>query len=140
MCRVNGIRLPVNAKYYIMKAALLSIGLLILSNSFMTLAWYGHLKFFAKSDGHSPSLFLVILFSWGLAFFEYCFQVPANRIGFMENGGPFNLVQLKVIQEAITLIIFVLFSLIFFKNIRFGWNQLVGFGFLICAVYFIFRK
>jgi uncharacterized protein (DUF486 family) len=137
---VIGLRIPANAKFLIMKAALLSIGLLLLSNSFMTLAWYGHLKFFSKNAAHSPALFIVILFSWGLAFFEYCFQVPANRIGFTENGGPFNLVQLKVIQEAITLFVFVLFSLIFYKNLRFGWNQLVGFGFLIGAVYFIFRK
>lgn len=123
-----------------MKAALSTIGLLILSNSFMTLAWYGHLKFFCKNATHNPSLFLIILISWGLAFFEYCFQVPANRIGFNEEGGPFDLVQLKVIQEVITLIIFTVFSLIFFKNISFRWNHFVAFGLLVGAVYFIFKK
>jgi len=116
-----------------------TIGLLFLSNAFMTMAWYGHLKFFGK-NGHQAALWLIVLFSWGLAFFEYCFQVPANRIGFAENGGPFTLVQLKVIQEAITLIVFVVFSLLFFKNITFTINHLIGFAFLIAAVYFIFKK
>lgn len=123
-----------------MKAALFTIGLLILSNTFMTLAWYGHLKFFGKNSGHTPALFVIILISWGLAFFEYCFQVPANRIGFNEEGGPFSLMQLKVIQEVITLIIFTIFSLIFFKNIELRWNHFVAFGLLVLAVYFIFRK
>jgi len=123
-----------------MKAALLTIGLLILSNTFMTLAWYGHLKFFGKNAAHSPALFVIILISWGVAFFEYCFQVPANRVGFNENGGPFNLVQLKVIQEVITLLIFTVFSLVFFKNIELRWNHLVAFGLLVLAVYFIFKK
>ena len=123
-----------------MKPALFTIGLLILSNAFMTLAWYGHLKFFGKTAGHSPALFVIILISWGLAFFEYCFQVPANRIGFEENGGPYTLVQLKVIQEVITLIVFTIFSLIFFKNIQFKWNHFVAFGLLVGAVYFIFKK
>jgi len=116
-----------------------TIGLLFLSNAFMTMAWYGHLKFFGK-NGHQTALWLIVLFSWGLAFFEYCFQVPANRIGFAENGGPFTLVQLKVIQEAITLIVFMVFSLLFFKNITFTINHLIGFVFLVAAVYFIFKK
>jgi len=116
-----------------------TIGLLFLSNAFMTMAWYGHLKFFGK-NGHQAALWLIVLFSWGLAFFEYCFQVPANRIGFAENGGPFTLVQLKVIQEAITLIVFMAFSLLFFKNITFTINHLIGFAFLVAAVYFIFKK
>ncbi len=106
----------------------------------MTLAWYGHLKFFGKQGGSHPGLFVIILISWGLAFFEYCFQVPANRIGFSEEGGPFSLVQLKVVQEVITLIVFTIFSLIFFKNIEFRWNHLVAFALLIGAVYFIFKK
>src|SRR5215471_7016104 len=105
-----------------MKPALLTIGLLILSNAFMTMAWYGHLKFFGRHGGSTPTLFVIILISWGLAFFEYCFQVPANRIGFEENGGPFTLVQLKVIQEVITLTVFTIFSVIFFKNQSLGWN------------------
>jgi len=123
-----------------MKSALITIGLLILSNTFMTLAWYGHLKFFGKNAGNSPALFVIILISWGIAFFEYCFQVPANRIGFDENGGPFNLVQLKVIQEVITLLVFTIFSLVFFKNIELRWNHFVAFGLLVLAVYFIFKK
>jgi len=116
-----------------------TIGLLFLSNAFMTMAWYGHLKFFGR-NGYQAALWVIVLFSWGLAFFEYCFQVPANRIGFAANGGPFSLVQLKVIQEAITLIVFMIFSLVFFKDIRFTINHLIGFGFLILAVYFIFKK
>jgi uncharacterized protein (DUF486 family) len=88
----------------------------------------------------SLGIFSIILISWGIAFFEYCFQVPANRIGFREYGGPFNLWQLKVIQEVITLIVFVLFTLIFFKNETFRMNHVIGFCLLILAVYFIFKK
>ena len=116
-----------------------TIGLLVLSNIFMNLAWYGHLKFFGKG-GHAAALWMIILLSWGLAFFEYCFQVPANRIGFEANGGPFSLVQLKVLQEAITLIVFMGVSAFLFKNIHFTINHLIGFGFLVLAVYFIFKK
>ena len=117
-----------------------TIGLLFLSNAFMTLAWYGHLKIFNKDGGHSSTpLWMIILVSWGLAFFEYCFQVPANRIGSSEMGGPFNLVQLKIIQEVITLVVFMIFSVVVFKNIHFTYNHLIGFGFLVCAVYFIFK-
>ena len=123
-----------------MKKILLTIGLLFLSNTFMTFAWYGHLKFKNMNWFSSLGLFSVILLSWGIAFFEYCFQVPANRIGFEENGGPFNLWQLKVIQEVITLIVFTLFSVFFFKNETLRVNHLIGFGFLILAVYFIFKK
>jgi hypothetical protein len=82
----------------------------------------------------------IIFISWGIALFEYSFQVPANRIGFSENGGPFSLWQLKVIQEVITLVVFTAFTLIFFKNETFRINHLIGFGFLILAVYFIFKK
>lgn len=119
---------------------LTTIALLILSNVFMTLAWYGHLKFKELKWFENTGLFAIILVSWGLAFFEYCFQVPANRIGYQEQGGPFNLMQLKVIQEVITLSVFVLFSLVVFKNETFRWNHIVGFCFLILAVYFIFKK
>jgi uncharacterized protein len=119
---------------------LYTIGLLVLSNSFMTLAWYGHLKFKQMSFFHNFGLFAVILISWSIAFLEYCFQVPANRIGYQAYGGPFQLVQLKVIQEVITLIIFVIFSLVVFKNETFKLNHLVGFLFLILAVYFIFKN
>jgi uncharacterized protein len=117
-----------------------TIALLVLSNSFMTLAWYGHLKFRSMKWFDALPLIVVILISWGIALFEYFFQVPANRIGFKENGGPFTLVQLKVIQEVITLIVFTIFTLIAFKNETFRLNQLIGFVFLILAVYFVFKK
>ena len=118
----------------------ISIGLLIIANIFMTLAWYGHLKFKELRWFENAGLITIILISWGLALIEYCFQVPANKIGFNDNGGPFTLMQLKVIQEVITLAIFVIFSLLFFKNETFRWNHAVGFCFLILAVYFIFKK
>ncbi|QRR01965.1 DMT family protein [Dyadobacter sandarakinus] len=118
----------------------LTIGLLILSNTFMTLAWYGHLKFKELGWFQKSGILTIILVSWGIALFEYCFQVPANRIGFKENGGPFSLMELKVIQEVITLVIFTIFTLLFFKTETFRWNHLVGFVFLVLAVYFIFRK
>ncbi len=82
----------------------------------------------------------IVLISWGIALFEYIFQVPANRLGFKENGGPFSLVELKVVQEAITLTVFTVFTLVFFKNEVLRWNHLVGFVFLVLAVYFIFKK
>ncbi len=119
--------------------ALTTILLLVISNTFMTLAWYGHLKFKDMSWGKELGLFAIILISWGLAFFEYLFQVPANRIGFKDTGGPFTLVQLKTIQEAITLVIFMLFSMIVFKQ-RFEWNHILGFCLLILAVFVIFKK
>jgi uncharacterized protein (DUF486 family) len=122
-----------------MKGAL-TIVLLILSNTFMTLAWYGHLKFKEMKWSESLPLFTIILISWGIAFFEYLLQVPANRIGFRAYGGPFSLVQLKILQEVITLTVFVIFSLLVFKNETFRINHLIGFLFLILAVYFIFKK
>ncbi len=103
--------------------------LLTISNVFMTFAWYGHLRFKNKA------LFLVILVSWLIAFFEYCFQVPANRIGY----GTYNAVQLKTIQEVITLVVFSVFSVLYLKE-NFRWNYLIGFVFIILAVFFIFRK
>lgn len=120
--------------------AFYTILLLICSNTFMTLAWYGHLKLKETGKLAGISLFVVILMSWGIAFFEYLFQVPANRIGFSENGGPFSLWQLKVIQEAITLIVFTVFMFLFFKNQPLRWNHLAGFVLLIGAVYLIFKK
>ena len=123
-----------------MKRIILTISLLVISNIFMTLAWYGHLKLKEMNKLVGVSLFVVILLSWGVAFFEYLFQIPANRIGFSENGGPFNLWQLKVIQEVITLVVFTGFMFIFFKNEPLRWNHLVGFVLLIFAVYFIFKK
>jgi len=117
-----------------------TILLLTLSNTFMTFAWYGHLKFKDMKWSQNLGLISIILISWGIALFEYILQVPANRMGFKEQGGPFSLMQLKVIQEVITLTVFVIFSLVFFKNETFRWNHFVGFVFLVLAVYFIFRK
>lgn len=117
-----------------------TIGLLILSNIFMTLAWYGHLKFSELKGFQKLGLVAIIFISWGIALFEYFCQVPANRIGFKENGGPFSLVQLKVIQEVITLVVFTVFTLLAFKNETLKWNHIVGFIFLVLAVYFIFKK
>lgn len=106
-----------------------AILLLVCSNVFMTFAWYGHLKY-----RHAP-LFTVILISWGIAFVEYCFQVPANRIGSYQ----FSVAQLKTIQEVITLVVFAVFSVFFLKE-EFKWNYMVGFCFIILAVFFIFKK
>lgn len=117
-----------------------TIFLLLLSNTFMTFAWYGHLKFKDMKWLENTGLMGAILISWGIAFFEYCLQVPANRIGFRENGGPFSLMELKVIQEVITLSVFVVFSTVLFKNETFRWNHLVGLLFLVLAVYFVFKK
>jgi len=120
--------------------SLLTILLLMLSNTFMTLAWYGHLKFKDMKWSENIGLASIIFISWGIALFEYILQVPANRIGYRENGGPFSLVQLKVIQEVITLVVFIVFSIVFFKTESFRLNHLIGFAFLVLAVYFIFKK
>jgi len=117
-----------------------SIALLVLSNIFMTLAWYGHLQMKNSSWIHKWGLLGVILLSWGLALFEYIFQVPANRIGHESHGGPFNLFQLKVIQEVISLLVFTIIAVYFFKTEKFTWNYAIAFIFLILAVYFVFRK
>lgn len=117
-----------------------SILLLVTSNTFMTFAWYGHLKFKEFKWFSTLPFVAVVLISWGIALFEYFFQVPANRIGYKEYGGPFTLVELKVIQEVITLVVFMLFSFLLFKNESFRLNHLIGFCFLILAVYFIFKK
>ncbi len=103
--------------------------LLIISNVFMTFAWYGHLRH------KNCALWLVIIVSWLIAFFEYCFQVPANRFG----HEVYNVVQLKTIQEVITLIIFSLFSVLYLRE-QFRWNYLIGFVFIVLAVFFIFKK
>ena len=116
-----------------------SVLLLILSNIFMTFAWYGHLKMREYSWFESLPLIGVIAFSWAIAFFEYCLQVPANRLGFRESGGPFDIMQLKVIQEVITLVVFTVFTVIAFK-MELKWNHLAAFCCLILAVYFIFKK
>ena len=114
--------------------------LLILSNVFMTLAWYGHLQFKNFPTLKSLGLIAVILISWGLAFFEYIFQVPANKIGYRENGGPFSLFELKTIQEAVSLIVFTLITVYIFRTEKMAWNHLVGFMLIVLAVFFIFKK
>lgn len=119
---------------------LYTVILLMMSNTFMTVAWYGHLKLKTMSRYENIGLFMVILMSWGIAFFEYMLQVPANRIGFRETGGPFSLVELKVIQEVISITVFTVFTLIVFRNEHFRLNHLIGFFFLVLAVYFIFKK
>lgn len=114
--------------------------LLIFSNVFMTVAWYGHLKMREEFSWFaSLPLIGVIAFSWAVAFFEYCLQVPANRIGFKDNGGPFDIMQLKVIQEVITLTVFTVFSALAFKT-ELRWNHFVAFVLLVLAVYLIFKK
>ncbi len=120
--------------------AIWTILLLVVSNIFMTFAWYGHLKLQEMKVTTNWPLIGVILLSWGIALLEYCFQVPANRIGFRENGGPFSLTQMKVIQEVITLIIFTIFTVVAFKGESFHWNHLAAFVCLILAVYFVFMK
>lgn len=120
--------------------ATLTISLLVLSNIFMTIAWYGQLKLKDYAWFSGLSLFKVILFSWFIAFFEYLVMVPANKMGFEGNGGPFSLWQLKVIQEVITLVIFTIFTLVAFKTETLRTNHIIGFVFLVLAVYFIFKK
>jgi len=115
----------------------LTVLMLICSNAFMTLAWYGHIVF--KSKLERWGLALIVLMSWGVALFEYCFQVPANRLGSAEYGGPFTLWQLKVMQEVITLIVFSCFVLFFHRQETLQWNHLAGFACLVLAVYFLFK-
>ena len=117
-----------------------SITLLIIANCFMTLAWYGHLQFSKIPWLAKIGIIGVILISWGIALFEYCFQVPANRIGYMNNGGPFNLFHLKLIQEIVSLVVFVFFAVFVFKTDKLEWNYIVGFLLIILAAFFIFKK
>lgn len=117
-----------------------SIALLVLSNVFMTIAWYGHLRVKEFSWFSTLPLFGIIILSWGIAFFEYCCQVPANRIGYQGNGGPFSLIQLKVIQEVISLSVFVVFTTLVFKNESFRWNHIAAFLLMVAAVYLVFKK
>lgn len=123
-----------------MKQIILTIVLLVVANVFMTFAWYGHLKLQSSGISTNWPLYAVILFSWGIALIEYFFQVPANRIGFDGNGGPFSLIQLKVMQEVITLLIFTGFTLVFFKDTQIKWNHIVSFILLVGAVYFAFKN
>ena len=132
--------------------AFYTILLLIVSNVFMTFAWYGHLKLQEMKVISNWPLYAVILFSWMIALAEYSFQIPANRIGFIGNGGPFSLMQLKVIQtvivqairkviqEVVTLIIFTIFTTVLFKGESLHWNHFAAFVCLVLAVYFVFYK
>ncbi len=117
-----------------------TILLLVVSNIFMTFAWYGNLKLTEMKVITDWPLILIILASWCVALLEYLVMVPANRIGSDVNGGPFNLVQLKVIQEVISLIVFMIITLKVFKMGTFSWNHAIGFGFMVLAVYFCFKK
>lgn len=119
---------------------LYTVLLLIGSNIFMTLAWYGHLKLQQMNISNSWPLIAVIVFSWAIAFFEYSLQVPANKIGFVDNGGPFNLMQLKVIQEVISLTVFTIVASVMFQGEQLHWNHFAAFACLVAAVYFVFLK
>ena len=119
---------------------IVTILLLVVSNILMTFAWYGNLKLEEMKITTDWPLFLIILASWGVALFEYSFMIPANRIGFVERGGPFNLMQLKVIQEVVSLTVFTLIATFIFKGQPIQWNHIVAFGCLILAVFFVFLK
>lgn len=120
--------------------ALYTVLLLVCSNVFMTLAWYGHLKLNQAGISTHWPLIGVIGFSWAIAFVEYCFMVPANHIGFVDNGGPFTLMQLKVIQEVVSLIVFCVIANLLFQGQSLHWNHLAAFICLVLAVYFVFMK
>ena len=121
-----------------MNPAITTILLLIISNLFMTFAWYGHLKLQSSGISSNWPSWGVILFSWGIALAEYSFMIPANRIGFSGNGGPFSLMQLKVIQEAVTLVIFTIVVMFVFGGETLRWNHILAFLLLIMAVYLMF--
>jgi uncharacterized protein len=120
--------------------SLYTILLLIASNTFMTIAWYGHLKFRDIALLKNLGLVGAILVSWLIALIEYSLMIPANRLGSNLNGGPFNMWQLKIIQEVISVSVFVIFTLIFFKHENFRLNHLIGFALLIASLYFFFKK
>jgi hypothetical protein len=123
-----------------MSRALSTILLLTASNTFMTIAWYGHLRYKDISFLKNTGMITAILISWGIALIEYSLMVPANKLGSSINGGPFNMWQLKLIQEVISISVFVVFTLLFFKTDTLKWNHLIGFLFLIGAIYFFFKK
>ena len=112
-----------------MQTAIITVILLVISNVFMTLAWYGHLRLQQTGMSSNWPLYAVILFSWGIA---------ANRMGFQGNGGPFSLVQLKVLQEAITLVVFTVVAMVMFQGVTLRWNHIAAFVLLIAAVYLVF--
>ncbi|MBD5176741.1 MAG: DMT family protein [Bacteroidales bacterium] len=121
-----------------MKTAIITVILLIISNVFMTFAWYGHLKMKSMGIGENWPLYLIILLSWGMALVEYCFMIPANKIGFHENGGPFSLFQLKIIQEVLSLTVFTLIAMICFQGEKLQWNHIASYICLMGAVVFAF--
>lgn len=121
-------------------SGLWTILLLVASNVFMTFAWYGHLKLDEMGVTTGWPLFLIILMSWGIALFEYSLMVPANRIGFEGHGGPFSLVQLKVIQEVISLTVFSVIVMFVFRGQTLQWNHIAAFICLVLAVFFVFVK
>ena len=118
-----------------MKPAILTVILLIIANVFMTLAWYGHLKLQGAGISTNWPLYVVVLLSWGIALVEYFCQVPANRMGFEGNGGPYSLIQLKVMQEVISLVVFTLLSMLMFEGINLKWNHVLAFLLLVATVY-----
>lgn len=121
-----------------MQAAILTILLLIISNVFMTFAWYGHLKLQATGATKTWPLIAIILLSWGIALLEYCFMIPANRIGFRDNGGPFSLFQMKIIQEVISLTVFTIIAMLLFQGEKLHWNHIAAFICLMASVAFAF--
>lgn len=123
-----------------MNTAVLTLVLLVLANIFMTFAWYGHLKLQSMGISTTWPVWLIILLSWGIALIEYCLQVPANRMGFEENGGPFSLMQLKIMQEVITLVVFVVFSLVMFEGFTLRWNHIAAMVLMVIAVWLVFMK
>ena len=123
-----------------LQKGIISILMLVVSNTFMTLAWYGHLRLSQVPKYSNMPLYAVILMSWLIALFEYCCQVPANHIGFADNGGPFSLIQLKVIQEALSLIVFTIVSGMLFGSLNLQWNHFLAFILLIAAVGLVFWK
>ena len=131
--------LRISTKIFIMKP-LYTIVLLIISNLFITFAWYGHLQFQKIDWIKSTGLIGIILISWFIAFFEYVFQIPANRIGHTAHDGPFNLFELKTIQEAVSVIVFVLENIFVFKEGNLQWNHILGFALIVIAVFVIFKK
>lgn len=121
-----------------MSTAITTVLFLVIANIFMTFAWYGHIKLGEAGISKDWPLYIIILVSWGIALIEYCFQVPANRIGFEGNGGPFSLIQLKIMQEVITLVIFIIFSLIAFQGFTLRWNHIAACLLMVGAVYLVF--
>lgn len=117
-----------------------TILLLVISNIFMYFAWYGNLKLDQMGVTSRWPIFAIILLSWGVALFEYCFMVPANRIGFAGRGGPYTLMHLKVMQEIITLVVFVLMSTLLFSDFKLQWNHCLAMVLLVCAVFLVFLK